>query len=235
MPSPRIFDAVFFDLDGTLLDTWPKLLETVNLLLQPEGITVTGATMQAAYARGQNLQSFIRSHSPQLALRDPAEVHDLFWDRYMKNDASVPLIPGADAFLAQVFMDGLKTAVVTNKRHGVAIAETSRHPVVGGIRHVFGACRGVRTKPHPDLLLEAARELCVPLDRVLFVGDSDQDFRAARAADVQIVLVAGDNEEKYRHLLDISGTEQSVCLSYRDVYTRHLGTNRKTQDISRER
>ena len=235
MPSPRIFDAVFFDLDGTLLDTWPKLLETVNLLLQPEGITVTGATMQAAYARGQNLQSFIREHSPRLSKLDPDVVHDLFWDRYTENAGDAPLISGADAFLAQVFMDGLKTEVVTNKQHDVASIETSEHPVLSGIRHVFGAGRGVRAKPHPDLLLEAAQELRVPLDRVLFVGDSDQDFRAARAADVQIVLVAGDNEEKYRHLLDISGTEQSVCLSYRDVYTRHLGTNRKTQDISRER
>jgi HAD superfamily hydrolase (TIGR01509 family) len=72
-------------------------------------------------------------------------------------------------------------AIATNR--GFSMPQILEHFSLSGFFSVVVTSRDVaRPKPHPDMLFEAARQLELPVDRLLFIGDSELDFAAASAA-----------------------------------------------------
>lgn len=100
--------------------------------------------------------------------------------------------PDVAAVLAELSAR-LPLAVATNR--GGSMQEILAHFAMGGYFRAVVTSRDVpRPKPHPDMLLEAARRLALPPARLLFVGDSHLDQAAARAAGIRFAA--------YRSALD---------------------------------
>lgn len=57
------YKYVLFDLDGTLIDSWPKLLDTANYFFGGK-ITVTSEYMQDQYHLGKTLCTFLKEKAP---------------------------------------------------------------------------------------------------------------------------------------------------------------------------
>jgi D-glycero-D-manno-heptose 1,7-bisphosphate phosphatase len=123
--------------------------------------------------------------------------------------AELVILPGADAAIAALRAAGFRTIVVTNQPD-VATGKQQREVVEainGALRSALAlddvrvcyhadadgcACR----KPKPGLLLEAARDWQIDLDRSFMVGDRWRDVDAGRAAGCRTILIESGYAEK---------------------------------------
>jgi phosphoglycolate phosphatase len=188
-------DAVIvFDLDGTLIDSAPDLVATLNLLLAREGLaTLPLAEVREMIGRGARAliaRGFAAAGEPL----DEAKLSALFTEfiaHYLAHiaDESRPF-PGVLAALDVLDAQGARLAVCTNKRTDLSVALLDAL----GLAHRFAAIVGADAAPAPK---PAAAHLVTTIERAggrlgraVMVGDSASDAGAARAAGVPLVLVS---------------------------------------------
>ena len=189
----RSAPIVAFDLDGTLADTAPDLIMTLNAILAQEGLpplplerarNLIGAGARALIERGFEFAG------QELARGRLDELYRDFLAIYADNLClETRLYPGVIESLDRLEADGFRLAVCTNKveRHSVLLLEAL------GIADRFAAICGRDTFPHikPD-----PRHLTLTIDRAggdrrqaVMVGDSRTDIVTAKAAGVPVVAV----------------------------------------------
>ena len=201
--------AVLFDLDGTLLDTVPDLHAAVCAMLADLGRPALPEEAVRSYVgRGiANLVKRVLADSLDAAEDDspaPAEALASFCRHYAReNGRRTQLFPGAREGLEAIRAKGLPMAVITNK------AEAFTRPLLEmtGLAEFFSVVVSgdnlPRHKPDPMSLVWTCGRLGVSPTDALFIGDSVNDFLAARAACCRVFLLPyGYNEGRDVRELD---------------------------------
>jgi len=184
---------IVFDLDGTLIDTAPDLVDTLNVILAREGLPpvpfAEARSMIGAGARRLLQRGLARdSVAPK-----PDELERLYKDflAYYANhmaDRSRPF-PGLEAALDELARQGYRFAVCTNKLEQLS-TQLLR---LLKIDHRFAAICGQDTfgtlKPDPDILRRTIARAGGDVGRALVVGDSTTDVATARAAGIPVIAV----------------------------------------------
>lgn len=185
--------CVIFDLDGTLVDTAPDLLETLNVLLGGLGRRKLELE-DVRFAIGHGARALIRNGAILTGeALDEDQIERLFrqyLDHYSANIAvkSRPF-PGAREVLDTLKEAGVKLAICTNKLESLTLE------VLGALNlksyfDVIIASDTLKTmKPDPAGVVEIMRRCRASPETTLYIGDSKTDLEAARGAGVAIVLV----------------------------------------------
>lgn len=184
---------VVFDLDGTLVDTAPDLIATLNIVLSEDGIP----EVPFAVARpmiGNGVRPLIeRALAEQERYPGEAAV-DAMFARYIRHyqdhiaDRSRPY-PGLHAALDRLDAGGLALAVCTNKYEALSVRLLDALGLTGRFAAICGQDTFPMKKPDPDMLrLTIARAGGDP-SRAVMVGDSETDVRVARAAGLPVIGV----------------------------------------------
>lgn len=184
---------IIFDLDGTLADTAPDLIGTLNVLLDREGLPgleVAEAGALIGVGARALLQRGFSAAGRDLAPDHLEALYADFLDHYGENLClRTRLYPGTLAALETLTAAGFTLAVCTNKyeAHSLRLLEGL------GIAERFAAICGRDTfpffKPDPrHLLLTIERAGGDPAQAVM-VGDSRTDIVTARAAGVPVIAV----------------------------------------------
>ncbi|GAB4477440.1 MAG: HAD family hydrolase [Erythrobacter tepidarius] len=192
------FDAIGFDLDGTLLDTFRDLGAAVNHALRLGGFAEVPVETSKDLIGGGAKIMLARAIEAQGGLPEDEfkRLYKAMLGYYEANNAvhTVPY-PGVREALAELASQGVRMAVVTNKFEAFARAVLTRldlidafETVIGGDSLGKGEDGQFLAKPHPAPVLKA-RE-ATEAGRFVFVGDSSYDVRAARAAGVPVVAAA---------------------------------------------
>ena len=173
------YKAVFFDLDGTLLDTIGDLGEAMNNILAKYNLKgYTSSEYKLMVGHGVKSMTTRAFGGRGLSYQD--EYLKLFVEEY-RNHCVVKTAPypGVEELLEQLSRAGIPMGVVTNKAEELAWKISST--ILGAAR--FSFFRGGRDdcplKPDPSgVLMEAEKLKIDPVD-VLFLGDSGVDMRTA--------------------------------------------------------
>lgn len=197
--------TVVFDLDGTLVDTAPDLIETLNVVFTRDGLPpldyAAARDMIGGGAR-RMIESALKLQGCGLT---EGVVDRLFADFIVHYgahiaDRSQPF-PGLDAALDRLASRGCQFAVCTNKLESLSrlLLEAL------GLSRRFAAICGPDTfgmqKPDPEILRRTIRATGGALQRAVMVGDSGTDIATARAAGVPVVAVDfGYSETPVREL-----------------------------------
>lgn len=189
MPAP----TVVFDLDGTLVDTAPDLIDTLNVILAPEGVRpVRYDTARLLVGGGARLM-IERAFAAQDMMVDPTNLNRLF-DRFIAHyaehvaDKSQPFA-GVAAAMDALAGSGARFAVCTNKLEGLARLLLDRLELTPRFAFICGQETFGVPKPDPiPLLRTIARAGGDPRSAVM-VGDSATDVRTARAAGIPVIAV----------------------------------------------
>jgi len=201
--------TVVFDLDGTLVDTAPDLIEALNVVFGREGLP------PIAYAEARNMigGGARRMIESALKLEGGAEGRAMsggavdrmladFVSHYADHiaDRSQPF-PGLDAALDHLAARDCRFAVCTNKLEGLsrllleALGLTRRFEAICG-QDTFGV-----QKPDPEMLRRTIQAAGGQIQRAIMVGDSGTDIATARAAGIPVVAVDfGYSETPVRQL-----------------------------------
>ena len=179
MQTPRV-DAVFFDLDGTLLDSIRLIIDSYHHALATHGIPARSDEHWLRWiGTPLRVQFGDWAGEPELFEALIATYRDF---NISNHDSRVAGYPGASEMVGAVRARGLKTGLVTSKQRGGAERGLRFLGMVDAMDVLVAADDVVNPKPHPEPLLKAADSLGVDPRRAIYVGDSVHDMESGRAA-----------------------------------------------------
>jgi len=188
---PRRYGTVFFDLDGTLLDTAPDLSFALNEVRAEEGLPPLPLAAIRPYvsngARGLVAIGFPGAEA------DPRFEHrrQRLLAVYGANlCCETRLFQGMGGVLDEIEIRGGKWGVVTNKPAWLTEPLLARLDLRRRMACVVSGDTVARRKPHPDPLFYAAELAGSPPAECVYVGDTAGDARAARAAGMGMLAAA---------------------------------------------
>lgn len=184
-----LYDAVLFDLDGTLLNTLDDLTEAVNHTLRLYGLPALEQAEVRAMV-GNGVRRLVERLLPGGAADPRMEAALTDFERYYTAHCDVRTRPyeGVVEAMAALSEAGVKLAIVSNKNDQAVQALTRTY--FGSLAAVaVGGRDGVPRKPAPDMPLAALAALGTAPQRALFVGDSDVDMQTAQNAGMDCMLV----------------------------------------------
>jgi phosphoglycolate phosphatase len=186
---------VLFDLDGTLVDSAPDIADAVDIAMQACGRPAVGEDVVRTLIGNGAVRLIHRAltgqHDGDAEAALHAQAYQFFVDAYQPRVfARTRLFPGVEAVLERLRAAGWALGCVTNKPARFTTPLLS----AAGIAHFFAVVLSGDSlptkKPAPEPILHAAATLGVELPRVVMVGDSLADLRAAQNAGVRAVCVS---------------------------------------------
>lgn len=185
--------TIVFDLDGTLVDTAPDLIDTLNLVFAREGLPAVpyevarnaiGGGAKAMIARGVEAEGHVVS---------PAKLEHMFTDfiaHYSEHlaDRSRPF-PGLTDALDALAARGCQFAVCTNKLERLSVLLLDQLELTNRFAAISGQDTFGIQKPDPEILRRTVAVAGGTLEHAVMVGDSITDIRTARAAGVPVIAV----------------------------------------------
>jgi len=185
--------TIVFDLDGTLVDTAPDLIATLNTILAREGLPGVAFATARNMVGGGARHMIERGLAAEGVSRSAAEIQLLcgqFIDHYAAHiaDHSRPF-PGVEAALDALAGGGCRLAVCTNKLEWLSLK------LLGalGLTQRFAAICGADTfgvqKPDAAILRGTVARAGGEMEGAIMVGDAITDIAVARAAGIAVVAV----------------------------------------------
>lgn len=180
--------AVLFDLDGTLLDSAPDMLATVDAMRAARGRGPMEMTkLRPVVSKGA--RAMTAAAFPDI----PADERNAWIPEFLATyerelGRHGELFEGIDAMLRALEDAGCRWGIVTNKPEYLARALM---PMLGWDTRcavLIGGDTLPERKPHPLPLLHAAQVMGFDATDVVYVGDDERDIQAARAAGMRSVV-----------------------------------------------
>jgi phosphoglycolate phosphatase len=185
------FLGVLFDLDGTLLDTLKDIGDAVNRALAARGFPTHPTAAYKEFV-GEGARRLVERALPEAHRGDAlvrealAEYRRDYGERW--NVATRPY-EGIPEMLDGLAARGVRLGVLSNKPHAETLKCVRGYFPATPFRAVLGQRDAVARKPDPAGAREAARELDLPVEKILYAGDTAVDMETARAASMFAVGV----------------------------------------------
>jgi phosphoglycolate phosphatase len=185
--------TVVFDLDGTLVDTAPDLINALNFILEREGMppvplhaarTMIGAGARKLIERGLELDGRVTS------VEDISRLTNDFIDYYADHiaDASRPF-EGLESALDDLSGRGYRFAVCTNKLEWLSKLLLDQLGLSARFAAICGADTFGVSKPDPAILRQTIALAGGQLSSAIMVGDAGPDIGVARRAGIPVIGV----------------------------------------------
>jgi len=184
--KPRL---VIFDLDGTL-GVLPVDWYELKKRLEEHVHAQTGSTASFSFWGG------IKHLKEKLGPEELREAYAII-QRYEEQGAS-QFLPNefAVSYLKTVAARGGVVAICSNNMTSTVTVVLERLGIYSNVSLIVGMDSVMRPKPDPEGLLQILEKLKVAKDETVFVGDTNTDRDAARAASIRFVAVEQLNSEQ---------------------------------------
>ena len=189
MPAPTIV----FDLDGTLVDTAPDLIDTLNFILGrhdlapipfEESRAMIGAGVRPLLLRG------LASKGIRLPPEQVDKLFAEFLDIYAAHIADRSrAFPGLERALDALSAEGCRLAVCTNKLEWLSVKLLKELGLASRFAAICGQDTFAMRKPDPDMLRLTIARAGGDTGHAVMVGDSETDVATARAATIPVIAV----------------------------------------------
>ena len=182
------YNAVLFDLDGTLLDTLGDLHLGVNVVLQRHGYPQRTLEEVRAFV-GNGARELMRCALPAGTAESELESILAEYLEWYAVNFCVKAAPyaGVKAVVDALAKKGVKVAVVSNKPD--ATTKKLAEMFFPGLP-AFGQRDDIPKKPAPQMVWRAMETLGVTAEESVYVGDSEVDVATARNAGLPLVAVS---------------------------------------------
>ncbi len=224
--------TILFDLDGTLVDTAPDLMNAHNHVMKKFGYE-TKSTEDIRNLVGKGTKSLIGRSVWGQAKKEFGKVDNNeikkemvseFINYYAKNIANESkLINGVLDFLKWCKKNNISMGVCTNKQDYLAVDLLKKINIYQYFEYVAGSNTFDYCKPDPRHLTDIIEILQGDLKKSLMIGDSETDSSTAKAANIPFILLEDGYTEKkvkeipHDHLIkDFIGIEKIISSYIHD-------------------
>jgi len=176
--------AFIFDLDGTLNDSVPLIVNTALQAYQELGVEITEEEIKSYIGI-----PLIETGEHFLGPGRGEEYLDAYFRYY--DPAAYPMraFPGIVELLRQLRRRGARLAVATAKRHQMALETIDSIGLAGLLDALVDSEATERRKPFADPALKALELLEAEPEQTLFIGDSVHDIQCAHHAGIRACAV----------------------------------------------
>ncbi|MGE3150232.1 MAG: HAD-IA family hydrolase [Pseudorhodoplanes sp.] len=189
MPQPTIV----FDLDGTLIDSAPDLIDTLNFVLMNEGVMpfpFEQARALVGFGARRLIQDSFDARGHAYTATDIERMFESYVAHYADRIAKLSRpFPGLENAIEVLQTHGCRLAVCTYKLEWLAVKLLDE---LGLSRHFSAICGqdsfGI-AKPTPDILRRTVAKAGGEPGCAVMIGDSATDIRTAQAAAIPVVFV----------------------------------------------
>jgi len=185
---------VVFDLDGTLINAYPAVEQSVNRVLRHFGLPpqMPEAIKRAVgFGPQRLLETFLDGKKMNEALALYERIHA---QALLKGSA---LLPGAWELLQALKKRGCRLAVASNRPKRFSLIVIEHLGIASFFDRVLCGDELAQGKPHPEILQTLMRELSVDSTQTLYVGDMVIDVETGASAGVKtVVLPTGSHTEE---------------------------------------
>ena len=178
-----------FDMDGTILDTLEDLKNSMNYTLEQFNCPKRALDEVRLFVGNGIRNLIIRAAPPATDENTIDKMFAVFNEHYAVhcNDNPRPYDGIAD-LLKQLRINGIKTAVVSNKAD-YAVQTLVEKFFSGLFDYAVGEKAGVRKKPCPDSVNEVLKTLNIDRKDAVYIGDSEVDIATAENAKMDCISV----------------------------------------------
>ena len=189
MPAP----IIVFDLDGTLIDTAPDLIGTLNVMFAQAGLAPIAYETARELIGGGARAMIARGIEAEGRVVEPAKLEQMFTGfiaHYSEHiaDRSRPF-PGLIDALDTLAADGYRFAVCTNKLERLSVLLLEKLKLADRFAAICGQDTFGVQKPDPEALRRTISAAGGSLRRAIMIGDSATDINTARAAGIPVIAV----------------------------------------------
>ena len=190
-----MYKLAIFDLDGTILDTIGDLDSALNHTLEAFSFPVIALEKTRSLV-GRGLRNLVKDASGCTDDAAISEMHSEMVSYYSAHaiEKTVPY-PGIPEALARLTDEGVKMAVLSNKRDEVTVA-LCEHFFPGIFEVCQGEKAGVPMKPSPESVFSVMERLGCTADETVYVGDSEVDITTASNAGIGSIIVTWGFRQK---------------------------------------
>ena len=197
--------TIIFDLDGTLVETAPDLINAHNHVMSKYGFE-TKKSIDIKKLVGKGTNSLITRSVWGQAQKNFKKVEDKvlkdemineFLDYYTKNICvDSKLVNGTENFLRWCKQKNIALGVCTNKQDYLSVDLLKKL----NINHFFEYIAGSNTfdycKPDPRHLTNVIEIMQGDIKKAIIIGDSETDAETAKSAGVPFILLENGYTEK---------------------------------------
>ena len=212
--------TILFDLDGTLVDTAPDLINAHNHVMKKFGYP-SKSIDELKNAVGKGAKAMMAKDNGKWKWFDEKiqnEMTDEFLSYYGNNILhESKLINGVKEFLNWCKVQNISMAVCTNKQEHLSNDLLKKIGIYDYFEYVAGSDTFDYCKPDPRHLTTVVEILDGDKNKTLMIGDSETDSNAAKAAEIPIILLENGYTEKnttqiyHNHLIkDFVGIEKII-------------------------
>ncbi len=179
--------GVFFDWDGTLVDSLPLLFAAHN--------HVRGQLGHPLWTRDEYAKAIVystRELYPKLYGDRAAEAQDILYGYIQENHLKdMKVLEGAPEVVEYLASHNVPIGIVSNKRHDVLRREVEHLGWNKHFRIYNGAGVAKLDKPSGEPLLHALREHGddLGIDDIIYIGDTESDLSCAKEAGCPVVFI----------------------------------------------
>ena len=186
------YRAVLFDFDGTLADSYDAITASVNHVLafrHMPALTQAVVRTKVGFGLDQLMADLLPDSDPHKNAQIYRQHHPSVMFTHTR------LLPGALQLLQRLQQERIPTGICSNKPVAITKALCESLGIDSLVEVVLGPEDVAEPKPHPDMLIEAVKRFGVPRADTLYIGDMTVDLQTARAANIEVWLVAtGSND-----------------------------------------
>ena len=182
----QVVKLIIFDLDGTLIDAYKAVDESVNYVMKELGLPRV-SKQQIVRSVGWGEMHLLRRFIP------PEKMKKATWLYRRHHPTSLikssRLLPGAKRLLDHLRKRGYLLAVASNRATRFSRLVTRNLEILEYFDCVLCRDKVRRPKPYPDILRGILKKLKVEPARAVYVGDMTIDVQAGRRARVKTIAV----------------------------------------------
>lgn len=171
--------AVFFDMDGTLVNSMDDLAAATNYAMGEFGYPAKPKENYGYYAGNGIYVMIERALLPAVVdQKTLKEIRNTFFE-YYKDHCTVHTYAyeGVTELVSALKAKGIKVGCITNKVEPIAY-DIINH-FFRGMDVIYGQIDGIPNKPDPTLTVKAFNDLSIKPEECLFVGDTSVDIETA--------------------------------------------------------
>lgn len=181
--------AVLFDLDGTLLDSAPDLVNSLNWVRETEGLPPLPVSEMSRFA-SKGAVGLLKAGMPERT-NDQLEAWRLrFLEHYTDNSFCLSVLyEGIPELLDFLGREEIPWGIVTNKIESLTIPIVEAANLETTASCIVCGDTLSESKPHPAPVWLACERLSVSPAETLFAGDDIRDIQAGNAAGTQTAAI----------------------------------------------
>lgn len=187
------FEAIFFDLDGTLIDTTNVTLTSLQKVLQEE-LGIKKSTAELSFALGipglKALEYFIKNNE----LRN--QINELWMKDVAQRSGELQLFPGVTSTVKHLAVGKVTIGIVTSQTATELQNEFSPFGLNKYFNLIVNASMTKKHKPNPEPILYAIKKINISPDNFLYIGDTAYDLEAAHRAGAKFALAQWGTDKR---------------------------------------